>query len=264
MKEISLDEMRRLQIDILDQFATYCDGNHLKYSLTGGTLIGAVRHKGFIPWDDDIDVAMPRADYERFLSSFNVEGYRIITPHNNEKYVYPFAKLVNSKTRIIEHADTDSDLGIYIDIFPIDCIPRKSITSYYRKRKILEFVMSCKMAERKKSRMVIKQAVMLLFRKLFARIGLNNLGKKIDKMSSQYDSSTSEMAGNIVWGYGPREIVKKEFFEAYTLLDFEGKKYSALQEYHEFLTAIYGDYMQLPPADQRVLKHDVQAYWLCE
>ena len=152
MKDISLEELRKIQISILDEFSIFCEENKLNYLLTGGTLIGAVRHKGFIPWDDDIDVAMPRADYERFLSSFNVEGYRIITPYNNEKYVYPFAKLVNSKTRIIEHTDTDSDLGIYIDIFPIDYIPQKSIKSYYRKRKIFEFVMSCKMAEKKKNR----------------------------------------------------------------------------------------------------------------
>lgn len=263
MKKISLDEMKQIQIDMLDQLAAYCDAHHLRYFLAYGTLIGAIRHKGFIPWDDDIDVAMPREDYEKFIANFYMDGYKVVTPYNDPNYLYPFAKMFNSKTRVYEHTDIDMGLGVYVDIFPIDYIPSQSIQMYCRKRKWLEFVMTCKMAEKERDRSFCKKAIIVIFRKLFKQVNLNKIAKKIDVMSKQYKRDSSDRAGNLVmWGYGAREIVQKELFDEYTCRTFEGRDYCVPQRYHDYLTAVYGDYMKLPPEEKRVLRHDVEAYWV--
>lgn len=262
MREISLDEMKQIQIDMLEQMAAYCEANQLRYFLTGGTLIGAIRHKGYIPWDDDIDIAMPREDYEKFVANFDMNEYKVITPYNTPKYLYPFAKIINSNTRITEHTDMNMSLGIYIDIFPIDCIPQHSISTYYRKRKWYEFIITCQMAEKEKKRSYVKDIIIAVFRKLFKTVNLNAVAQKIDLMSKKYTHASSNMAGNLVWGYGAREIVDKSIFDEYILHSFQGKEFRIPRRYHDYLFSIYGDYMQLPPEEKRVLKHDVKAFWM--
>ena len=262
MKEMSLDEMKKVQLDMLDVFSEFCRINGLRYLLTGGTLLGAARHNGYIPWDDDIDVAMPRNDYERFLSEFKMEGFRTETPYINKNYYYPFAKLVNNHTRIYEHSDMDTSLGVYIDIFPIDYIPQTRIKKYYRIRKYYEFIMTCKMAERDKKRNRAKQIIIYLFSHIYKNTSLNKIAQRIDAMSKTYNYNKSDMAGNLMWGYGAREIVRKDFFDQYTDIMFEKNYYKAPLSFHEYLTAIYGNYMELPPVEKRVLKHDVKAFWI--
>ena len=127
MKTINTEELKKIQVEILDYVDKFCEERNIKYSLYAGTLIGAVRHKGFIPWDDDIDIMMLRSDYERFLKELHEEKdsrYKILDFRYDHSYHYAFAKVIDSKTQLREEViDPYDGLGIYIDIFPIDVLP---------------------------------------------------------------------------------------------------------------------------------------------
>ncbi len=125
MRKIEIDEMRQRLLSMAEYLQNICKENGLKMFLSGGTLLGAVRHKGFIPWDDDIDVHMPRPDYDRLIKIFkrkeNIGKYKLLSHELNDKYVYTFAKLVDDDTLLIEDdIYSGVDMGLYLDIFPID------------------------------------------------------------------------------------------------------------------------------------------------
>ena len=129
MKEISLNELRKIQIDILDKVHNFCIQNNITYFLSSGTLLGAIRHGGYIPWDDDIDLYMPRESYERFINIYKDDSHdtRVITLYNNKEYYYPFAKVEDTNSIVIENVPEKFNIGINIDIFPIDGVPNNLI-----------------------------------------------------------------------------------------------------------------------------------------
>ena len=122
MKRVTPEELKRIQLDLLQKTADFCEQNGLRYFLCGGTLIGAVRHKGYIPWDDDIDIAMPRPDYDRFINTFNKQEnyYQVVSRENNHAYSYAFAKVYDNRTILQELHYKGSTFGVYIDILPAD------------------------------------------------------------------------------------------------------------------------------------------------
>lgn len=134
-RQISDEEVRKLELEILIKFAEYCEKYHLRYFLAYGTLIGAIRHKGFIPWDNDVDVVMPRPDYNRFMQLIKDENigeyFRVLDYHDVK--TFPFAKVVDNRTKLSEKFLITDTLGIYIDVFPMDGLPDDE-----RKRKKIE------------------------------------------------------------------------------------------------------------------------------
>ena len=147
-KEISLEEQRDIQKELLKELKEICDNNNIIYFLGGGTLLGAIRHKGYIPWDDDVDVMMPRKDYEILLEIFDdncKENHKILTYINTEDYYYSFAKIVDTNTILHEgKLRTIKEMGIYIDIFPIDFLPddKKKTEKIFKKYKLLYKIIS--------------------------------------------------------------------------------------------------------------------------
>ena len=123
MRELSIDEIKKIQLGLLVEVDHFCRKNDIKYSLTGGTLLGAVRHKGFIPWDDDIDICMPRPDYDRFVRNFVSSNCRVDAYEKNNKYLVPFAKVSDNNSILIENKKFRYDLGVNIDVFFQDVIP---------------------------------------------------------------------------------------------------------------------------------------------
>lgn len=122
MKEMTLQELHEVQLAMLDAVDNYCRLNHLRYSLGGGTLLGAVRHHGYIPWDDDIDIMMPRPDYEKFMRYFKHEYYKLYDYRTDDTCGFSFAKLIDTRTIVQEYTITYS---VFIDIFPIDGLPHQ-------------------------------------------------------------------------------------------------------------------------------------------
>lgn len=264
---IGMEEQKRIQLDILKELKYVCDKNNIDYSLGGGTLLGAIRHKGYIPWDDDIDIMLMRSEYEKLLNIFNNESrkkeYKLISYKNTTNYYYPFAKIVNVKTRLIEDSYRDlEEMGIYIDIFPIDYLPneeqkvKKIYKKYKLENKLLGIYKYNKDSTANKKKMYLKKVIrfFLVKLKIYKLIlsSIDNLCKKYVK--------TNKVAC-ISGRYFEKEIMPSEYISDYVQVDFEGESYKAAKGYDEYLTKHYGNYMELPPKEKQISNHNNIAFW---
>ncbi|MBQ8445584.1 MAG: LicD family protein, partial [Opitutales bacterium] len=158
MREITHEELKQIQLGILDKVHEFCEKNGITYFLSSGTLIGAVRHKGYIPWDDDLDLYMPRADYDKFIKLFSAnspENTKLLSLETDKKYQYPFAKVIDDRTEMVETAVGESfKIGVYIDVFPVDSVPDNFVASwivYWFLTIVKKFSLYCVFAQSKKS-----------------------------------------------------------------------------------------------------------------
>jgi lipopolysaccharide cholinephosphotransferase len=264
MREISFEESKKVELDILVDVAKFCDEHGLRYSLAYGTLIGAVRHKGFIPWDDDIDITMPRADYNEFLRTYNQEGkfYKAIDPRSSIAR-HSYVKVIDTRTVKIEPMiEYEEYLGVDIDIFPLDGMPADdkiydkwyaTMHSIYRK-----YVYGIMTPNAKSHWSNFKLRV----RKIGVPKDVGILLDKAQTMHEQYPYEECEYVGALECPWDWKENrVKKELYEQRVEVDFEGLKFKAPAGYHSILTSIYGDYMCLPPEAERVTHHNNETYW---
>lgn len=264
MKEMTMDELRDVQLDILDKVDEFCQANDIKYFLVGGTLIGTIRHSGYIPWDDDVDIGMLRCEYEKFVTYFNINGYTLLESRTVKDFPYPFGKVAKDNTVIREANDlVSSDLGVNIDVFPIDNIPqdikqqKKMINGIRIWRKMLE----AKIIDINKNRVWYKNTVLYVVKKILCVISTEYIVSKMVCLARKNELANTTFVGIIVWGYGFREIVPKLCFESTRRATFEGKMYQIPCGYHEYLTSVYGDYMKLPDEEKRKSHHVFKAYW---
>jgi len=265
-KRLNIDEVKSIELEILRYVKDICNANKLRYYLCAGTLLGAVRHKGFIPWDDDIDIALPRNDYMKLIDILkNDHRYGSLSIYNNKDYYYPFAKIVDTSTILIEHTMEYpiEGLGVYIDVFPIDGLPQNNIIIRYHMNKLKIFrkmlFLSLKRDCPKSSNAIkyIIKYVVWIFSKI---IGWRKLIRYVERLGTKYDYNNGDKVGCIVSGYYEKEIVNKEVFEDSVDLEFEGVMFPAPIGYEEYLTSLYGDYMKLPPEEERVYRHSFDAF----
>ena len=237
----------------------YFDDNGLTYYVVGGTMLGAVRHKGFIPWDDDIDVALPRPDYERLISMRKeIAGkYKLETPYDdNPDYVYTFCKLYDTETTLIERLRHDVKRGVYIDVFPLDGVGKTydealAFTKSVDRKNMFLMTQVCAI---RKERKWYKNAALVLSRCL--PIDAKKLSVKIDRTAKQKDYDESVYVANLNGAYREKEIVEKRIFGTPTAYPFEDITVKGPELYEEFLTHIYGDWRKLPPEEKRGVQHD--------
>ena len=258
LTENQLKEIKAIEMDIFKSFISVCEALNLKYYLIGGTLLGAVRHKGFIPWDDDIDIGMPRADYEMFIQKGQAllpEYYFIQTNQSDPEYVNCFAKIRNSNTTYLETSVNHLNInhGVFIDVFPLDYYPEdeKSEKDMASKKKFLNVRVASVYNTNNKS---WKRKLL----ELFAKIKYPSLKKAIGKRDDLYKSVKSgALIANHGGAWGAKEIVPACWYGEGDILQFEGLSVSVPTEYEKWLTQVYGDYMQLPPEDKRCPHHYV-------
>ncbi len=248
MKQETLTRLHQEQVKILDIIHKFCVDNNLKYYLIGGTLLGAVRHKGFIPWDDDIDIGMPRKDYERLLKTITPylkDKYFLQTCYTDKWYGRSFAKIRINNTIFLEQNDCHVENrhhGIFLDIFPLDDTSLKISKWNIFKRKLANFIDSYIVCRR--GNIKIKG-----FKKLLALFPMNYLLKQRDRLyKGNGDCYYLSFFGSI----------PKDKFDNAVLLSFEGKEYYAPIDFDYVLTTQYGDYMTLPPIEKRVTHNPVR------
>lgn len=255
-------EIQEYELDLLRAFSEYCNKYDLRYTLCGGTLLGAIRHKGFIPWDDDIDVMMPRPDYERFLAQQIVcPEFEVCSLELNTS-VQPFSKIVNKHIQINnEYLDDLSIDYLWMDVFPMDGYSADDAKNQkdWKYLRILRFLFKYSVAKlgagttgfRKYAKIPV-----ILFAKAIGARRISNWIAEFCKKSKYEDS---EYVGGKCWGYGPCERMLKSEWEKRVKVEFEGHEFWAPGCWHEHLTNLYGDYMQLPPVEKRIT-HNMKAW----
>ena len=265
MIELRREEVKQIELRILDYLCDVCNKNGLKIYLAYGSLLGAIRHKGFIPWDDDIDVLMFRNDYDKLitiLTETNNETYRLLSCENCRDYYYSFAKLVDTSTKLVEDSVPEiSGLGVYVDIFPLDGLPNKKRKqkSFIKKLQILNGIRwnaLDNVMQKFKGKGVFK----FLKCKICSLVGWRACIKLSEKIIRKYNASLKYvgcLSGSISGGDC---IMERELFEKQCYVEFEKKKYPSLYEYDWFLKKMYGNYMKLPPLEQRVSNHCFRAW----
>lgn len=241
-------------------FHDFCELNRLKYFMVGGTLLGAIRHQGFIPWDDDIDVSMPREDYEKLINlSHKIRQPFEIKHHSiDDEYVYPFIKFVNNNVMVDEGLGNAKPIGVWIDVFPLDSIfDGGSLAKYYVRffhviRKLI--ILRTKSYKLKKLNIIgIAMANCLCF--LTALIPKKFYFLALDKLSCRYRNVWSKFLVNYYGSYAEKEITLASIFNERVLYKFEGCMFWGIKNYHDYLTQIYGDYMLLPSLEKRKASH---------
>lgn len=256
--ELSLEERKKVQLEMLKEVDTFCRQNNIKYTLSCGTLIGAIRHKGFIPWDDDVDITMPFDDMVHFLKIFKSDKIEICDAFNTPGYFLPFPRLANTESYSIEGKGTKT-YGICIDVYPIfECIsnPTKLKTVIAEAQKIWIL----------RNKLIHWRAVLLRYISL-PRMNLPIFTPMMKKYQNFLVQELSEPGSGIFYQIGGLLTIfeknKWNFnpFEEIIDVEFEGYKFCAPKRYDEFLKVRYGNYMSLPPENQRHPYHAEKFYW---
>lgn len=248
-------DIRPLQMHLLgvmEVIHDMCMKHGLRYYMVDGTLIGAVRHKGFIPWDDDMDIAMPRADYEALIThsrEWLPEQYEFICFENDPSYPLHFGKVQDSQTTLIERPHLYYLGGVYVDIFPIDGAPEGKLRqrTYQAHYKYLTKMLYLRCRNPFKHGHGPSSWVPLLSRKLYSIEGLQG---KIRRHMMKHPLESSRLAAvNHNDGLGSM-VDKEKVLGDPTPIEFEGKQLMGMADNHSYLTQLFGDYMTLPPADK--------------
>lgn len=263
-REINMEKLKELELAILDKFIEICDVNNLHYFLVGGSCLGAVRHNGFIPWDDDIDVAMPRPDYDEFIKiaqQYLPENLFLQCYKNEPDYRLDFAKIRNSNSTFIESSSRKLNInkGIYIDIFPIDGMPfkkaekrslqlHKSLAKLYLGKDYCRTEQSVAKWILYKMAVFVARVVYLFKTTQQVQAELENHYRKFN----YYDCANVVIHGG---AWKKKEIHPREQYGTGINAKFEGRNVIIPEKAEQYLKSQYGDWQKLPPEEKRVTHH---------
>lgn len=260
-KIIELEELRQLQLSILIDVAEFCDANDIKYFLAYGTLLGAIRHKGYIPWDDDIDICMPRPDYDKFFEHYNhnESPFRAINFDLDNRFALPFGKVHDIRTVMDESLYKQDVYGVYIDVLPLDGCDEQgtAVKQTMRWRRCL----NAKKAIIDGRRPWRKNVVIIMGKLALLGMSVSDIIEKILVIAEKTPYKEATYVCNLVDPTGVAEIYKKEDLESLTDGEFEGYRFKIPTNFDLYLHKMYGDYMQLPPVEKQITHHTFEAWW---
>lgn len=260
-------QYKRLLLKTLAAFESFCNRYDLKYFAAGGTMLGAVRHHGFIPWDDDIDLYMLREDYDKLLQKKNElpQGYRLHSMEDEGFYV-PFSKFIDENTTLWETKEVPYVIGVFLDIFPLDNSPSDLKTAKIMRKKYQIYYWDIKRSERKYTfkkiynDFVNYRSFKLLFHSLYAKLYLSNHKDKVKARFQKLKQKiiTYPKSDKLICydgQYQDKEIMMREWFSKIIRIPFENLYINVPSGYNEYLTQMYGNYMKLPPLEKRIMPH---------
>ena len=263
-----LRKVQLLQLEILKEVDRICKKNNINYFLTGGTLLGAIRHKGFIPWDDDLDIGMTRENYDKFIEVAQnelLDKYFLQNGDTEKNFALMFSKIRINDTIYQEKNSKDVKIhqGIFIDIFPYDN-KITDIDKLHKQNKRISFYRLMLLTKAKyniyRTDNKIKKICYEIFKIMVKFISAKSLKNKLQKEATSYNNekdSTEILNWSTSYTYD-KEIMKKEWIQDYRYEEFEGEKFMVPLQAEKFLEQLYGDYMKLPPEDQRYNRHGIQ------
>lgn len=264
MRELDLEEIHSRTLDLMDHIHNLCDSNGLSYYLHYGTLIGAVRHNGFIPWDDDFDIAMKREDFDKFCSiveNAHHPYYRLCNRANTENYYYGIPRYVDTRYKYVSKLSCikEAEMGIFVDIYPLDNLGNTPEEAKRIKQQVLklntEFIIYMNWRSTRAWYYTIPRIPLHIYyrlkhgRKFWLKVD-DLVRESIKKLTNESD----EIIGLACWDATVWPL-RKEWFDEPVLHSFEDRQYWIPKEYDSILRQIYGDYMKLPPESERIPHH---------
>ena len=257
------ERIQKIVLNIMDAFIDYCEKHALRYYLIGGALLGSIRHKGFIPWDDDVDIGMPRRDFDRFhelIKEDIPEGFGICTRFSDPDWHFAMSQFYDKESKVEIHlAEKPRIANIWIDIFPLDGLPDNKVRRNLRVKNILfhryvvQMTHISTQVEFKRKRSFPERALLSLFRHipLYRVIRTERIIDDLETILRKSDFDKSTWCGNMLGRAREKEIMRRRWFGTPIKGIFEGREVNIPENSHEILKALYGDYMKLPPEEDR-------------
>lgn len=265
MRKIELAELKIIQMDILEVIDRFCEENHIRYSLACGSFLGAVRHKGYIPWDDDIDIYILREDYERFVRIFpnELRHVKVASLERDANWDRAYAQAYDCRTIMDEHAIHSIKVGVYIDVYPIDSVPDSDAEwlRYNKLRRLLIRTYELKYIPIRWNRAILKNLVLILGKLLTLPFSSRRLAMFVCKYAQKHNGKGYSRCFECVQGMLQKRPFMSSLMTDFTRTQFEDRQFQIMKNYDAYLSNAYGDYMNLPPKEKQVSHHLFEAYW---
>ena len=269
-KFLTLREVQLQELEMFKYFIKFCNEHNITYYLAGGTMLGAIRHKGFIPWDDDIDLLLPRDDFEKLIELHQV--YNSGTPYEVATYRLgnlnrAFIRIFNKNIRVEkEFIDDEFDRYLWMDIFPLDGLPddEREAEKIYRKIKLYQKMLVWKRARLGAGKSLVAKIGKQVIKLAITPISIDSILQRMEQLTTAHSIDTSNYVGEVTLGlHGIKERNSKEVFLPQVDVEFEGLVVKGMENYDQYLTLKYGDYMKLPPVEEQET-HSIKAWFVKE
>lgn len=266
VRQIGTEELKTIQLDVLQAIDKFCAENGIVYSMACGTMLGAVRHKGYIPWDDDIDIYLLREDYNRLIESFPdtyLDRYKLISLERDVRWDHPYAKAFDDRTLLKENALCAVDIGVNIDVYPIDDVPdeEKAWLKYDRYRRFFQRVDIVKGVRVSGRRSLLKNIALVAMKLPLCFLKRRQTALFLSWYSQKNNGKGYASVFECAQGMLQKHKFSKDLFHSVIRMPFEDRSFMGFADYDAYLRNAYGDYMQLPPEEKRLTHHEYRAWW---